>query len=69
MGDMTLKQKFLSVSVTCAGFTLHRLRLRDMGTLILAVDCRGEGREGRGGAGEEGGKGSEGRGDTTNKLY
>jgi hypothetical protein len=38
MGDMTLKQKFLSVSVTCAGFTLHRLRLRDMGTLTLAVD-------------------------------
>jgi hypothetical protein len=24
MGDMTLKQKFLSVSVTCAGFTLGR---------------------------------------------
>ena len=53
MGDMTLKQKFLSVSVTCAGFTLHRLRLRDMGTLTLAVDCRGERREG--------GRGSEGR--------
>ena len=41
IGEMTLKQKFLSVSVTCAGFTLHRFRLRDMGTLTFAVDCRG----------------------------
>ena len=42
MGEITLKQKFLSVSVTCAGFTLHRFRLREMGTLTFAVDCRGK---------------------------
>ena len=39
MGEMTLKQKFLSVSVTWAGFTLHRFRLRDIGTFTFSVDC------------------------------
>ena len=41
MGEMTLKQKFRSVSVTCAGFTLHKLRFRDIGTFTFAVDCMG----------------------------